>query len=377
VRVNQLEMAYKKVMKGIKRKGASAGGAKKRPANVTAIKCADVAAAIAKAKTLPDSCRSMLAHSAKAALAVYAAERHAFEVQTVEMAGKAMAAIKASLEKAVAEGQKKVDSSDAEKASRVKAADAAKAKHDALDKAAKGAKEKHDADVAAEAAAKAALKAAEKAIVTNAADLVATEEKKVRLVLALQEVYEPAKATKPTGHDGRKALNSLGKVAKENGTEEALADFLVEALKKEVAERSSFDALVIKEIDGRSGKWTAGVEAAIKAAQQGTTDTANAKTAAEAALAAASEKLPASKAAQEAAEAAEKEQRKPVATAKAAVQSFEKDMAAAATALDGAKSALAAFTDGPAKAFEELKVLAPPPPEPEPVAEPAAAAVVG
>lgn len=376
MRVNQLEMAYKSVMKGIKRKGASAGGAKKRPANVTAIKCASVAAALAKAKTLPDSCRSMLAHSAKSALAVYAADRHAFEVQTVAMAGKAMAAIKASLEQAVAEGQKKVDSADADKASRVRAADAAAAQHDALAKAAKSAKEKNDADVAAEAAAKAALKAAEKAIVTNQADLVSTEEKKVRLAAALTDVYEPAKTAKPTGNDGRKALNSLEKVAKENGTEEALAGFLVDALKKEVAERSSFDALVIKEIDGRSVKWSAGAEAAIKAAQQGTSDTANAKTAAEAALASASEKLPASKAALEAAEAAEKEQRKPVATAKAAVASFEKDMAAAATALDGAKSALAAFTDGPAKSFEELKVLAPPPPEPEPVAEPAAVAPV-
>lgn len=371
-------MAYKKVTKGTKRKGAFASGANKKPKNVAAKKCAQVASEIAKTKTLPDACRSMLANSAKSALKVYAADRHPFEVQTVDMAGKAMIAIKKSLEQAAAECQKKVDSADADKASRVSAADAAAAKHHALAQAASAAKDSNDGAVAAEAAAKAALKAAEKAIVTNAADLVAAEEKKVRLEAALKDVYEPAKATKPTGQDGRKGLNSLEKVAKENGTEEALAEFLVEALKKEVADRSSFDAIVIKEIDGRVGKWTAGAEKAIQAGQQGNIDAANAKTAAEAAAAAALEKLPAAKAALEAAEAAEKEQRKPVATAKSAVQSFEKDMAAAATALAHAKTALAAFMDGPAKSFEDLKVLAPPPPEPEPVAEPVApAAAVG
>lgn len=363
-------MAYK----GKKRIAAFKGGARKKPANVVAIKCAEVAAAIAKAKTLPESCRSMLATSVKPCLAEYAADRHTFQVQTVEMAAKALAGIKANLGQEVTQAQTKVDSADAEKASRIGAADSAAATHDKLEKAAQSAKEAYDAGVAAEAATKTALKDAEKAIGTQHAELLATEEKKARLEAAIKDVYEPFKATKAAGQDGRKAVNGLEKVVKENGTEESLAEFLAEALKKEVDARGTFDATVIKEIDARAVQWSAGLEAAIKACQQGEIDVANAKTAAEAAHAAAVEKLPASKAALDAAQVAEKEQRKVVAVAKAAVQSFEKDMVAAAASLEDAKNALASFVDGPAKSFEELKVLAPPPPEPEPEA-PAAEAV--
>jgi len=361
-------MAYK----GKKRIAVFKGGARKKPANVVAIKCAEVAAAIAQAKTLPESCRSMLATSVKPCLAEYAADRHTFQVQTVEMAAKALAGIKANLEQEVTQAQTKVDSADSEKASRIGAADSAAAKHDKLEKAAQSAKEAYDADVYA--ASKTALKDAEKAVDTKHAELLAAEEKKARLEAAIKDVYEPFKATKASGQEGRKAVNGLEKVVRENGTEEALAEFLAETLKKEVDARGSFDAMVIKEIDERVVQWSAGLEAAIKACQQGETDVANAKTAAEAAHAAAVEKLPASKAALDAAQVAEKEQRKVVAVAKAAVQSFEKDMVAAAASLVDAKNALASFVDGPAKSFEELKVLAPPPPEPEPEA-PAAEAV--
>lgn len=358
--------------KGIKRKAASAAGAKKKSAKKQAsIKCAQVAAEIAKAKTLPESCRNMLATSAKSALAVYAADRHPFQTQTVEMAAQALAGIKSNFQQEVTQAQIKVNSADADKASRIGAADSANAKQNELDKATQNAKDSYDADVAAEAATKAAVKDAEKAIGTTHAELLAAEEKKARLEAAIKDVYEPLKIAKASGQEGRKAVNGLEKVAKENGTEEALAEFLAETLKKEVDARGSFDAMVIKEIDERVVQWSKGLEASIKAFQQGEIDTANAKTSAEAAHAAAQEKLPASKAALEAAQVGEKEQRKAVAAAKAAVLGFEKDMKAAATDLHHAENALESFMDGPARSFEELKVLAPPPePEPEvPAAE--------
>merc|ERR1712039_467066 len=112
-------------------------------------------------------------------------------------------------------------------------------------------------------------------------------------------------------------------------------------------------------------------EASAKAAEQSQSETAQAKEAAATAHAASLEKLTApetgSKALLVAATQAKADGKVALASAVAAVKTYEADMKEAARKLEDTKQALAEFKEGPAKAFAELKDLAP---TPEPVEEP-------
>jgi len=360
-------MAYK----GMKRPAAaSKGPAKKRPAKNTA-KVMEVAAALSKAEALPESCRTMLATMIKESLTVYAAERHAFQAQIVDMAANTLSGIKKKLEQDITGAQATVDSADAEKASRTAANEAAKAKLAALTEAASQAKDTMRTDADAEKAATKGVIAAEERIKAKEEELATVGDKKAKLETTIKDVYEPAKTTKAAGAEGRSALATLGKVFGEFGLEASLLDSLADCLKKGEAERQTFDGIVLSEVEKFMAQRVAAMEETIKDGDNAKAANAANKTTAEANLAAATGKAAASKEANAAAQAAKAEGAAELAAATASLESYAGDMQVANDSLADAKDTLAAFLEGPFNSFAELKDLAPPPPppEPEPVAE--------
>lgn len=355
-----------------KRPAAFAAGAlKKKRADPVATKCAEVAAELGKANSLPRACRDMLAAVIKDCLKVYAAERHPFQVQTVDMAAQTMAATKSKLEDGVAKAQVFVDSADVEKASRTAAAAAAATKLTELEAAVKGAEEVLKTSKAAEAASKVSLADADKAITDNDFKLSSAEGLKGKLESA-KEVFGSLKTSKSTSH---KDLSHLVKVLKECMCDADLTNSLSAAFTKEADARTTFDNIVVNELETQIAKQLKDFEFTIKNGESIKLQAANTKTSAEATLTAASEKLTASKAALVDAKAAVTEAKKTLASAKVAVESYDKDMKAATVTLADAKSALASFVEGPLKAFGDLKDLAPPPPEPAAEAKEATPAV--
>lgn len=350
--------------KGKKRSASSAaGGAKKRPAGHKSM-CKVVAAELAKATMLTPSCRSMLSKSCQDSLTVYAESRHPYQNQAVAMTGETLAGIQAKLEDEIAQAQATVDSTDKEKASRVSEETAAKNSLAGLEEAVKNAKATVDADIAAEKAAKAALSSAIDAVASKDAELKGLEDLKANL-LKQKDAYEPLKAAKA---DSKKTSTAITKCMEEAGLEAGLVDSLDATLKKETGARGTYDGIVFKEVDAFVTAKLAELETSITACPPVKEGLAKAKEDAEAAHVASVEKSKASHTALSEAEVAKKEGKKVLAKAAASVASFESDMAKADKALKKANSALVAFQEGPKKCFEELKNLAEPPTEPEPVA---------
>jgi ribosomal protein L18 len=346
---------------------ASEGAAKKR--RLTTVS-AEVAAGILKSTAIPDSCSAMLADAVKNTLVIFKADRHPYQAQIVKMAEETLSGVMSKLEADVAQAQSTVDSADAERANRTGAESAATDKASKADAAFQSAKEALQAMVAAESAAKAKIKEADKAAADFQAQMAESEDRKTRLTAGMDEAFGPFQASKASGTEGRKLLHAMEKVIKECGCEEPLAEYLVEALKKDPDARGTFDGIAIKACEARKAGWTTFCENAIGVAQKGKEEAAKLKETAEAELTSCSASVPERKAALDTAEAADKDAKKELSSAKASVANYGRDMQAAEKALETAKAALVSFMEGPKKSFDELKDLEPPPepPAPEPEA---------
>jgi chromosome segregation ATPase len=361
--------------KGMERPAAGPAGrraSKKAAIDPVAEKCGLVAEALLKANALPYSCRTFLAKGVQTYLAVNADDRHPFQAKVVEMVGTALHDMEVDLEKQLAQAETTVSSADEEKANRTNAVSSAEAKLSELEEKLKAAQETHDADKAAEAAAKSALEAASKAHAANEAESASLVDKKTRLDAAMKEKFEPLQASGKSGQEGRKTLNALVKVLKDLNFEGGLVESLSETLSKEPSARGTYDEIVLKHVSEHAAKLITDFEASAKKAEQTQAETAQAKESATTSHAAAWEKLSApetgSKALLVAATQAKSDGKAAVASALAAVKTYEADMKEAARKLEDTKQAVAEFKEGPAKAFAELKELAP---APEPVEEPA------
>jgi len=358
--------------KGTKR--ASTGGfdkAEKALKKAATSKCAEVAKSLGNIESLPESCRTMLVSMAEPALSTYAAERHPFQVQGVEMLAKTLAMIEAELASTISQEQIKVNSSDAEQAKRVAAFAAAEAKLTELHQAVTNAKEVIEADTSAERAAKIDVATAKDSLGEKTDELAGNIAKKMSLEIS-RTLYDPLKASKLVGQEGRKSMNTIQKVLKEFELEELLVASISEACGKELDERGTFDGIVVKHIDAKLSEWTVANDASIRAGDELKVELTNAQTVAEQHHTALAERLTASKAGLQTAVAAVSEGKSAFKEAEANVKSFEKDMAAAGKKLEQVKVDLAAFRDGALKAFADLKDLAPPQ-LPEPVPEEEAA----
>lgn len=351
-----------------------AGGSRKRTnADPVAPKVKEVEKAIKKAEALPEHCKEMLENMAGSSLSVLAAERHPYQNQAVKMLGETVAAVHTQMKNAVSEAQGKVDNADREKASRAAALDAATQNQAALEQKCAAAKDAVETSKAAVATSKANLASAQAAVDGKDAEVKDTSELKTKLESALGAEWETSKTSKTTA----KALHTLEKLFTEIGLEAGLIDSLPDTLKKDPEARGTFDGIVTKHVDEATAKYLVTTTATIQNAEQAKVDLANAKAAAEAALTAADEKSTASAFAFSAAETAVKDGKAALKQANSAVENFEKEMSTAGSSLEHAKEALTAFADGAVASFAALKDLAPPP-EPEPeaaeVTEAAAAA---
>lgn len=356
---------------GKKRRATSAGNAKKRPAGNSAM-CNVVAAELGKAATLTQSCRSMLAKSAKDSLTIYAAERHPYQIQAVAMVGETLAGVQAKLEDDIVKAQATVDSADKERASRINAEATSKIAFAGLEDAVKNAKATLDADTAAEKAAKAEHVAAKDAGDKKDAEMASLKDLRERLTTC-KDTYEPCKTSKV---DSKRTLGALTKCLADAGLEDGLAESLSCTLKKEVAARGTYDGIVFKEVDAFMVQKVAELEASISGWHAEKEKIVSQLEAAAAAFQASEEKCKASHAALMEAEAAKKDGKTAHSVAASSVASFESDMRKASKSLEAANTALVAFQEGPKKCFEALKNLAPPPePEPEAPEEPKEAEV--
>jgi hypothetical protein len=275
-----------------------------------------------------------------------------------------MMAIKSKLEAGVATAQAKIHDADREKASRVDAVSAAAQKLAELERAAKIARESMNADNAMQATARRNLASAEKAVISAEADLASAERKKAKLENVRKDVFEPLRTCMVTGLQIHRDLSKLAKVLSECGCESSLGNSLAEAFGKKVEARSTFDDIVIRELETQMRMRVAQLEAtAIYKRGERKLDVVNAKIVAEAAHTMSSEKSAASRNAFIVADAALLDGKKAFGQAKAAIRNFGNDMKLAAASLASAQSDLNTFMEGAFKSFELLEHLAPPSPE--------------
>jgi chromosome segregation ATPase len=353
------------------RKRASTGSAEqaeKVAKKAIAIKCASVTAELGKLESLPESCRTMLVSMAEPALSTYAAERHPFQVQGVEMVAKTLAMLETELTKSIAEEAAKVSGADAEKAKRAADKAAAETKLSELEQAVTSAKETVEADSSAEKAAKADVAKAKEALKDKETEFAADTQKKMSLESA-RTLYDPVKTSKL---EEKKSLKTIQKVMQEFDINQFLVTSIAEAAAKDVEERGTYDGIVVKHIDEKLSEWTVATEASLQAGETAKVELTTAQSSAEQQHAAAVEKLSASKTALQAATTAVQEGKSAFKEAEALVKSFDKEITAAGKKLEEVKASLESFKEGAMKAFTELKDLAPPPaPEPVPEEEPA------
>lgn len=317
----------------------------------------------------------MLASVARGCLPIYAAERHSYQAQGVDMLADALSGIQKKLEEAAAEIQLNVDGIDAEKATRAAAADSAQNNLAALEQTVTATKEAMNTDKENLASAKANLATATADLESREANVVSLSARKAKVESTAASAYEPLKTFGSKGREGRKQLTALEGVLKEIELELGLIDSIPETLQKPPEERRTFDGLVVRHVDTAIAKFLEDTEEAMKDAEQAKPKADNAKAAADAALTAAQEQVTTSSNAYDAAGVALQEGRDALKAANGAVGNFSRETTQSTKNMAKAKAALADFVDGPLKAFTELKDLAPKPePETPEQEEPAAAA---
>jgi chromosome segregation ATPase len=319
----------------------------------------------------------MLTDMVQSSLSIFAADRHRYQAQAVEMVRETLDAVKTQLENTVTETQAKVDSSDKEKASRAAALEQAQANLASIEESTSSGKSAVESDKAAVVGAKESLAAAQAAIEAKEAHVASLRENKSKLESALKELYEPLKTAKASGWDGNKAVKTLVTIFADIGMEAGLVDSLPETLKKDPEARGTFDGIVAQHVETQTSAYSGKAEKEIAEAEQSTKTLTDGKSSAESSLAAAKEKLEASTAALQAAEGSVKDSKAAFKAAQHAMGSFEKEMSTAGGSLEGAKKSLASFVEGPLKAFVALKDLAAAvEPEPEVAEAPVAQDVI-
>jgi len=328
-----------------------------------AAKSDDVVAAISKADTLPSSCKGMLSTMVRSSLTVVAAERHRYQVEAVNMMEQVLVSMQKEMQDAAAESQAKVDNADHEKASRAAAVERAQAALEDLEEKASAIQEAMNEDKASLATAETNLASAVVALEKKEANVISTSQQLSTLETAYREIYEPLKVSKSSGHEGRKAFNNLVKVFSDIGLERGLVELVPETLRKDPAERGTFDNLLVKHVESQTTQYLVDAERAIKDAKDSETNLVNAKTSAEAARTAAGESLSLHSAELEAAVAALKDGKRALKVAQDAVVGFDHEMVTERRNLEDLKAKLARFSEGALQSFADLKELAPPAPE--------------
>jgi len=323
---------------------------------------------------LAESVMKLLKDSVPTSLALLREERHAFQEQVVEMVGQALCAKDAALDKAKEEATSKLAEVAAEKEKLDADVTRAEGEAKTLADAEAAAKAKVEEDSSALKAAKEAADAATKAQADNESEIATSETNKAALEAVQKDHFEPL--VEGTAADVKASLKATSKAAKEYlEMEDGVLDNIPPTLGKAKDSRSTFDGLVVNQLQDAIAKALADLAAKLEAgstakevlAAMGAT-TAEVSTAAVGILDSSEKALAEAKDAAKAGGAKVKD-------AKASAKTMEPATKKAQKESDTAAAASTTFKEGAFKAFAELRDRAPPPPPPPaPVEEPAAEA---
>jgi len=337
-----------------------------RNADPIKTRCDMVKHAIASAEHCSKSVKDMLGSTIPVTIGTYKADRHPFNDRFVAMIGEVLVAQQAHLTHDLASKEAAFAELTPAKANREAVHDQTKADAVAKGEAAEAAKQAHTATGAAVKDASAALKEAQKAEKSGNESLEATSARKATLEGTQKDSLGPLMdGSSENKTKMAKAVLAVGKSFEFDASLLATAE---PVLFKEVAERGSFDATCLEQLQAAFASAVAALDEQLAAGAPGKAERAAvvanaeaAKQGAEAARADAMEKAQAAKAAKAAADASEKE-------AAQSLEHFMPDLKKCGDALDTAKEDVTEFNDGPLKAFHELQDakdgdFAPPPKE--------------
>jgi len=339
--------------------------------------CNKVAKAISSSPEYPDQVKSMLSNMVNGTLAVPKEKRHAFQDEAIDMVRAVLDSLKAAAQSKVTEAEQKLETTFKESRERDNLVEAARAKQHETTITGDAAKVAVNEHTSARVAAKQALTSAEQEQTGGDAGLVVTEDKKKKLESGLELCFGPLKNGETPAAQVQDGIKKVQKLAKDLGFDMSLVQTVPAALAKAPGERSSFNNVVIEQIETEFNKCMATFTEELANAEPAKKERADKVEAAsnEHAQALASEE--AAKNAKVAANAAQKEAAAELQAQLKAQQQDASEVAAASAGVDAAKAELTEFDEGPLAAFQELLELTeipPPAPVPAPEEESATAA---
>jgi len=291
------------------------------------------------------------------------------EVTFVEMIAETLAGVETQFTKKIETYQEQVDGADTNKAALDTEEKEATEELEKLKATTAAATEAADADAKLVKEATAALAESKAAQTAGDAEITKTEAGKAKLDSLVSDVIAKSKEAALSGRDGKKLIKMMYTVGKEFSFDQSMLDTAEGILTKTPEERGTFDKIVEKQLEETVSAKIAEVVAEIEKLTPGKAERATVVEGKETECNAAKEKAAASKAALDAATAAEAEGTKVLAEKQKKVKNFLPEMKKITSALEAAKADLESFKTGALANFNDLKELAPPPPEPEPVVE--------
>lgn len=217
-------------------------------------KLAAIAKALKGTDTYPHSVLTMLSQHIDLSLGAAKEERHEYQARFVEMIGEVLSSIQKKLDDQISEAEGKVAQADGEKELRETRVTEATAAIGAAAETLKAAE-----TVAHEASAKhhdaqKTLAAAKHEQKQGDASLDAAATKKEKLELVASESLEPVKNGTLEADKVKAAIASITKAGKEFSFDNALVTSFASALSKPAAERGTFDAVVIEQLEAEFKK---------------------------------------------------------------------------------------------------------------------------
>lgn len=345
-----------------KAKGAAAAKA------AVAKKLQAIADALSLAE-LPDEPKKMLTCNLMESLGVPEDSRHPIQEKVVSWIKETLGQVEESLKKDIEAAEQKTSEADSEKAQRAEAETAAKDELQSKVQVAVEKKEAVKAAVLAHKAAKAALASSRLAQEEGDKSAGEAEAKKEALKAILADAFAPLKGGGLPSAETSQKISALQQIGKEYELEASMLTSLPSSLRKAVADRGTFDAMVLEHVESTLNKKIEELTETIANAEPAKQERAQAVEAAEAALTAAAAEEENSKAAVKEAEVAKKAADETFKAAAKSVKSFGPELKEQADKLDTAKKQLADLQEGALAYFAELEVA----PSPEKAAEIAAA----
>jgi hypothetical protein len=322
-----------------------------------------IKASLMKVPTLSQSTRKMLCSALNDCFTVGKDARHAVQAQFAEMVGQALGDLGNSYKEKLDASNAVLASLDSEKANLDKTmADAAAAAADRANVVAEKKASLKEADANSKAA-EVAHKEAESAQKQGVKDLEAVEGKNAMLAAARSEAFVPLRDGPELPANVKQLVKQAIKAGEECDFDAAMLTSLHDALSKPLADRGTFDQLVIRQFEEESQKAADAFNMAIRSAAPGKEERAASFEASKTALTqaydhqvAAKQQLTEARTQHDAAEADHK-------AAQDQVKDFAKSNKAKAQAAEADDKALQNFKNGALRCYEDLKNWDGKPPE--------------